>query len=315
MSIFLMVLLALLLDFFLGEPEKIWDRYPHPATLMGRLVNWLDEMLNKGAARRIKGFVAVAALLTVALLIGMIFGTLNNFAYLGIAVNVLEILIAAVLIAHKSLIDHVRDVAAALQNGLPQGRNAVSMIVGRDTGAMNETDVSRAAIESAAENFSDGVVAPVFWFLILGLPGILIYKIINTADSMIGYQNEEYSEFGFAAAKLDDLLNWLPARITAVLICFAHFDRTALDVVFEDADLHRSPNAGWPESAMAGVLDVSLAGPRSYGGQMSDDLFVNSRGKRDLNSTDILDAVRALNRSWIAMTGFFALISLIIWLP
>ena len=314
MSIFLMVLLALLLDFFLGEPEKIWDRYPHPATLMGRLVNWLDEMLNKGAARRIKGFVAVAALLTVALLIGMIFETLNNFAYLGIAVNVLEILIAAVLIAHKSLIDHVRDVAAALQNGLPQGRNAVSMIVGRDTGAMNETDVSRAAIESAAENFSDGVVAPVFWFLILGLPGILIYKIINTADSMIGYQNEEYSEFGFAAAKLDDLLNWLPARITAVLICFAHFDRTALDVVFEDADLHRSPNAGWPESAMAGVLDVSLAGPRSYGGQMSDDLFVNSRGKRDLNSTDILDAVRALNRSWIAMTGFFALISLIIWL-
>lgn len=314
MSIFLMVLLALMLDFFLGEPEKIWDRYPHPATLMGRLVNWLDEMLNKGSARRIKGFVAVAALLLVALLIGMVFETLNNFAYLGIAVNVLEVLIAAVLIAHKSLIDHVRDVAAALQNGVPQGRNAVSMIVGRDTAAMNEADVSRAAIESAAENFSDGVVAPVFWFLILGLPGILIYKIINTADSMIGYQNEEYSEFGFAAAKLDDLLNWLPARITAVLICFAHFDRTALDVVFEDADLHRSPNAGWPEAAMAGVLDVSLAGPRSYGGEMSDDLFVNSRGKRDLKSTDILDAVRALNRSWVAMTGFFALLSLIFWL-
>lgn len=314
MSIFLMVLLALMLDFFLGEPEKIWDRYPHPATLMGRLVNWLDEMLNKGSARRIKGFVAVAALLLVALLIGMVFETLNNFAYLGIAVNVLEVLIAAVLIAHKSLIDHVRDVAAALQIGVPQGRNAVSMIVGRDTAAMNEADVSRAAIESAAENFSDGVVAPVFWFLILGLPGILIYKIINTADSMIGYQNEEYSEFGFAAAKLDDLLNWVPARITAVLICFAHFDRTALDVVFEDADLHRSPNAGWPEAAMAGVLDVSLAGPRSYGGEMSDDLFVNSRGKRDLKSTDILDSLRALNRSWLAMTGFFALLSMIFWL-
>lgn len=314
MSIFLMVLLALLLDFFLGEPEKIWNRYPHPATLMGRLVNWLDEMLNNGSARRIKGFVAVAVLLVVALLIGILFETLNNYAYIGIVVNVLEVIIAAVLIAHKSLIDHVRDVAAALQSGLPQGRNAVSMIVGRDTGAMNETDVSRAAIESAAENFSDGVVAPVFWFVILGLPGILIYKIINTADSMIGYQNEEYAEFGFAAAKLDDLLNWLPARITAVLICFAHFDRTALDVVFEDADLHRSPNAGWPEAAMAGVLDVSLAGPRSYGGEMSDDLFVNSRGKRDLKSIDILDAVRALNRSWYAMAGFFALLALIFWL-
>ncbi|WP_069298776.1 adenosylcobinamide-phosphate synthase CbiB [Neptunicoccus sediminis] len=314
MSIFLMVLLALLLDFALGEPEKIWDRYPHPATLMGRLVNSLDELLNRGSARRVKGFFAVAVLVLVAGLIGLVFELLNNVEYLGIAINVIEVIIAAVLIAHRSLIDHVRDVATALQNGLPQGRNAVSMIVGRDTGAMKETEVSRAAIESAAENFSDGVVAPVFWFLILGLPGILIYKIVNTADSMIGYKNEEYAEFGYAAAKLDDILNWLPARITAVLICFAHFDRTALDVVFEDADMHRSPNAGWPEAAMAGVLDVSLAGPRSYGGEMTNDLFVNEQGKRDLSSTDILDSVRALNRSWYAMTGFFALLALIFWL-
>lgn len=314
MSIFLMVLLALVLDFLLGEPEKVWDRYPHPATLMGRLVNSLDELLNHGAARRIKGFIAVGVLVLVAGAIGLIFEVLNNIDYLGLVVNLLEVVIAAVLIAHKSLIDHVRDVAAALQKGLPQGRNAVSMIVGRDTGAMRETEVSRAAIESAAENFSDGVVAPVFWFLILGLPGILIYKIINTADSMIGYRSEEYAEFGFAAAKLDDILNWLPARITAVLICIAHFDRTALDVVFEDADMHRSPNAGWPEAAMAGVLDVSLAGPRSYDGEMTNDLFVNEHGKRDLNSTDILDAVRALNRSWFAMTGVFALLALIFWL-
>jgi adenosylcobinamide-phosphate synthase len=311
MSIFIMVLLALLLDYFIGEPEKIWDRYPHPATLMGRAVNWLDEKLNTGDARQIRGFVAVAALILVALVPGLIVEWLNGIPYLGYLVNVLEIVIAAVLIAHKSLVDHVRDVATALQQGLPQGRNAVSMIVGRDTGALSESDVSRAAIESAAENFSDGVVAPVFWFLLLGLPGILIYKIINTADSMIGYQNEEYAEFGFAAAKLDDLLNWVPARITAGLICLAYFDRTAMDVVFEDADLHRSPNAGWPEAAMAGVLDVALAGPRSYAGQMTDDLFVNSRGKRELNSSDILDAVKVLNRSWFALAGFFALIFLI----
>ena len=316
MSVFLMVLLALVLDFFIGEPEKIWDRYPHPATLMGRVVNWLDETLNKGSQRKIKGFVAVGAMILIAFIPGLILEKLNNIEFLGFGtfINIIEVLIAAVLIAHRSLIDHVRDVASALQSGLPQGRNAVSMIVGRDTGSMSETDVSRAAIESAAENFSDGVVAPVFWFLILGIPGILIYKMINTADSMIGYQNDEYAEFGFAAAKLDDLLNWLPARISAILICGVHFDRVALDVVFEDADLHRSPNAGWPESAMAGVLDVALAGPRSYDGQMSDDLFVNSRGKRDLAAQDITDSVKALNRSWYGLAGFFALLTLIFWI-
>lgn len=313
MSVFLMVLLALVLDFFVGEPEKVWDRYPHPATLMGRLVNWLDETLNKGDQRQIKGFVAVGVMILIAFIPSFIIEKLNNIPYLSYAVNIVEVIIAAVLIAHRSLIDHVRDVATALKASLPQGRNAVSMIVGRDTGHMNETDVSRAAIESAAENFSDGVVAPVFWFLILGIPGILIYKMINTADSMIGYQNEEYAEFGFAAAKLDDILNWLPARISALLICGAHFDRVALNVVFEDANLHRSPNAGWPESAMAGVLDVSLAGPRSYDGKMSDDLFVNSRGKRELNASDILDSTKALNRSWFGLAAFFWLLATIFW--
>ena len=201
MSVFLMVLLALVLDFFIGEPEKIWDRYPHPATLMGRVVNWLDETLNKGSQRKIKGFVAVGAMILIAFIPGLILEKLNNIEFLGFGtfINIIEVLIAAVLIAHRSLIDHVRDVASALQSGLPQGRNAVSMIVGRDTGSMDATQVARGAIESAAENFSDGIVAPVFWFLILGIPGILIYKMINTADSMIGYQNEEYAEFGFAA--------------------------------------------------------------------------------------------------------------------
>lgn len=314
MNVFLMVLLALVLDFFLGEPEKLWNRFPHPATLMGRAVNFLDEKLNTGKQRKIKGFTAVVALVLIAFIPGLFFEKLNNIPYLGILVNFAEIAVAAVLIAHRSLIDHVRDVATALQQNLPQGRNAVSMIVGRDTAAMSETDVSRAAIESAAENFSDGVVAPAFWFLILGLPGILIYKIINTADSMIGYRTPEYAEFGFAAAKLDDLLNWLPARITAALICLAHLDRDAMEIAMEDADLHRSPNAGWPESAMAGVLDVALSGPRSYDGKMTDDVYVNSRGKRELFASDIFDACKALNRTWFVFAGFFALVTLIAWL-
>ena len=309
-----MVLLALVLDFFMGEPKKIWDRFPHPATLMGRLVNWLDETLNKGSQRRTKGFFTVVVLVLIAFIPGLIFEKLNNIPVLGVGVNVIEIIIAAILIAYRSLIDHVNDVATALQTDLQQGRNAVSLIVGRDTRQMTESDVSRATIESAAENFSDGVVAPVFWFLILGLPGILIYKMINTADSMIGYQNQKYANFGFAAAKLDDVLNWLPARISAVIICSVHFDRLAFDVVFEDADLHRSPNAGWPESAMAGVLDVALAGPRSYDGQMSDDLFINSRGALDLGAADIQGSITALNRAWFGFTGFFALLTLIFWI-
>jgi len=309
-----MVLLALVLDFFMGEPKKIWDRFPHPATLMGRLVNWLDETLNKGSQRRTKGFFTVVVLVLIAFIPGLIFEKLNNIPVLGVGVNVIEIIIAAILIAYRSLIDHVNDVAKALQTDLQQGRDAVSLIVGRDTRQMTGSDVSRATIESAAENFSDGVVAPVFWFLILGLPGILIYKMINTADSMIGYQNQKYANFGFAAAKLDDVLNWLPARISAVIICSVHFDRLAFDVVFKDADLHRSPNAGWPESAMAGVLDVALAGPRSYDGQMSDDLFINSRGALDLGAADIQGSIKALNRAWFGFTGFFALLTLIFWI-
>lgn len=309
-----MVLLALVLDFFMGEPKKIWDRFPHPATLMGWLVNWLDETLNKGSQRRTKGFFTVVVLVLIAFIPGLIFEKLNNIPVLGAGVNVIEIIIAAILIAYRSLIDHVNDVATALQADLQQGRNAVSLIVGRDTRQMTGSDVSRATIESAAENFSDGVVAPVFWFLILGLPGILIYKMINTADSMIGYQNQKYANFGFATAKLDDVLNWLPARISAVIICSVHFDRLAFDVVFEDANLHRSPNAGWPESAMAGVLDVALAGPRIYDGQMSDDLFINSRGALDLGAADIQGSIKALNRAWFGFTGFFALLTLIVWI-
>lgn len=307
MSVFLMLVLALVLDFFLGEPDALWDRAPHPATLMGRAVNFLDEVLNQGSMRRIKGLLAVIVLVLLGGVIGLVLWWIPDF-------GVLEVLVAAILLAHRSLVDHVRAVAEALREGLPQGRNAVSLIVGRDTGAMDESAVSRAAIESAAENFSDGVVAPAFWFLIAGLPGILIYKIVNTADSMIGHQNAEYGEFGFFAAKLDDLLNWIPARITAGLICLAGLNREAFDVALEDAPLHRSPNAGWPEAAMAGVLNVALSGPRSYGGRMTDDPFVNHTGKKVLGPDDIDRAVGMLNRTWVVMVAILAVPVILAWL-
>ena len=305
-----MVLLALVLDFFMGEPKKIWDRFPHPATLMGRLVNWLDETLNKGSQRRTKGFFTVIVLVLIAFIPGLIFEKLNNIPVLGVGVNVIEIIIAAILIAYRSLIDHVNDVATALQTDLQQGRNAVSLIVGRDTRQMTESDVSRATIESAAENFSDGVVAPVFWFLILGLPGILIYKMINTADSMIGYQNQKYANFGFAAAKLDDVLNWLPARISAFIICSVHFDRLAFDVVFEDADLHRSPNAGWPETSVAASIGVKLSGPRIYDSVKTKDPWLNSDG-RNPTGYDLFSGLRLFDRFLWAITFLLLLCSII----
>jgi adenosylcobinamide-phosphate synthase len=181
------------------------------------------------------------------------------------------------------------------------------MIVGRDVAALDESAVSRAAIESAAENFSDGVVAPVFWFLLAGLPGIVAYKLVNTADSMIGYRNEKYLEFGWAAARLDDVMNYFPARISAGLIAFATGSAEAIKVVRADARQHRSPNAGWPEAAMAGALGVALSGPRVYAGQLTDDSFVNKAGRTDLGAADIARAVRVLWQAWALMLAGLAL--------
>ena len=210
----------------------------------------------------------------------------------------MEILIVAILLSHKSLTEHVTAVSLGLQKNLSQGRTAVAMIVGRDTANLAETDIARSAIESAAENFSDGIIAPLFWFLIGGLPGILIYKFVNTSDSMIGYKNIQYNQFGWAAARLDDLLNWIPARLSGLLICIVHQNNSALNIMWRDAKLHRSPNAGWPESAMAGVLDVSISGPRSYEGVIKNYPFVNVDGKKKLTAVDIDNAVDVLWRSW-----------------
>ena len=174
---------------------------------------------------------------------------------------------------------------------------------------LDGTGVSRGAIESAAENFSDGVLAPAFWFLLFGLPGIVIYKAVNTADSMIGHRDERHGEFGWASARLDDLLNWIPARLSAVVICVAKGWGAAWAVVRRDARLHRSPNAGWPEAAVAGALGISLSGPRAYGGVMSDEPYVNPEG-RPPHAGDIEDTVDLLWRAWGVTLGVAAVLSL-----
>ncbi|MDA5556690.1 adenosylcobinamide-phosphate synthase CbiB [Shimia sp. MMG029] len=280
---------AMLLDAALGEPRWLWQRLPHPAVLMGRVIGMADARFNTGEMRRLKGVLVVVGLVIGALLLGKVIGL---FGWLP------ELLIAAILLAQRSLVDHVRAVGDGLRLSLGDGRRMVARIVSRDTAAMDQSAVARSAIESGAENLSDGVIAPAFWFLIGGLPGLLVYKVVNTADSMIGYRSETYLKFGWAAARLDDVLNWVPARLTAILIAVSHAGLSQWRDIRADAGLHRSPNAGWPEAAMARALGISLAGPRAYDGKMQSFPFVNPQGRKTLSAEDVDAACTALWRSW-----------------
>lgn len=283
------VLLAMVLDALFGEPKWIWDRIPHPSVVIGRLINWADRQFNHGAMRRTKGAVLLVALVAGGAALGAVVeGVLGG---LGV------VLVGAVLLAQRSLADHVKDVADALRISVEDGRMMVARIVGRDTAEMGEADVARAAIESAAENFSDGVIAPLFWFLVAGLPGLIVYKAVNTADSMVGYRTPRHEEFGWAAARFDDLLNLIPARLTAVLILIVTGQGRWAEIA-RDARRHRSPNAGWPEAAFARGLDLALAGPRRYHGVLTDDPFVNPAGAREIRPDAVDRAVALLWRVW-----------------
>ncbi len=296
-------MLAMILDAALGEPKWLWDRVTHPAVLVGNVIADLEAAMNTGA-KRLKGVAMIAGLVLAATLLAAIIAALP----LG---SVWSMLLAAILLAQRSLADHVRDVADALRISTHDGRAAVAKIVGRDTSTMDEAAIARSAIESAAENLSDGVIAPVFWFLVAGLPGIVAYKVINTADSMVGYRNARYAEFGWASAKLDDLVNWIPARLTALLIVAAHLRWDVWRVIRRDASLHRSPNAGWPEAAMAGVLGVALSGPRSYDGEMREFPFVHKEGRHHVTAHDIDAAVSVLWRAWALCLALAALAALV----
>lgn len=289
-----LLICALVLDALFGEPEWLWRRAPHPAVLMGRLIGWCDARFNRGRYRKARGIAVMAVLGLGALLLGA------GVAALPLG-GLWSVLIAAVLLAQRSLAEHVGAVACALRLGLPEACRAVARIVSRDTRGMEGGAVARGAIESAAENLSDGVVAPALWFLVAGLPGLLLYKITNTADSMIGYRTPRHLEFGWAAARFDDLLNLIPARVTALLIAVVHGRLDAGAVVLRDAPLHRSPNAGWPEAAMAVCLDVQLSGPRSYDGAVRDYPLVHPEGRAAMGADEIDASVKALWRTWAAL--------------
>ena len=296
----MILIAALLLDAAFGEPRWLWDRMAHPAVLMGRLVGWCDARFNRDGDLKLKGTLVAAGLLVTGLTLGWLIHLIPDY-------GILEALSVAILIAQKSLVDHVHAVAVALRRSVAEGRRAVAMIVGRDTTDMTGPDISRAAIESAAENLSDGVVAPVFWYLALGLPGILAYKLVNTADSMIGHLTPRYRDFGWASARLDDLLNLVPARLTALFIALTH-GWVDPKPILRDAPKHRSPNAGWPEAALAPVLNIALSGPRSYDGVRKEYPWVWPEGRRDPGPDDIDAAADALWRVWAVLLAIAALI-------
>ena len=297
------IILAMVLDAIFGEPKAIWTRFPHPAILMGRCVSFVDRTLNHGPMRRDMGIAGMAGLVVAFALMGYLLEQFIGWPA--------QVLVGAILLAQKSLVDHVRAVSQGLRQSLADGRFAVSMIVGRDTDAMDQPAVARAAIESAAENFSDGVIAPLFWFLVGGLPGLMVYKITNTADSMIGYKTEKYREFGWAAARFDDLLNLIPARLTALLFILPYPRLWQFKPIYADAIKHRSPNAGWPEAALSRVLNVALSGPRPYHGHMQDYDWVNDGARDALTADDIDAAIVQLWRAWSIALVMILLIAFI----
>ena len=283
----LILSIAMLLDALLGEPRWLWNRAPHPAVLMGRLVRQLDAALNRDQVWQ--GTLALALLIFTGALIGTV---------LSFGGALVEVIVVAILLAQRALVQHVAVVGDGLRMSTAEGRRMVARIVSRDVRQSDDSAIARAAIESAAENLSDGVIAPAFWFLIGGLPGIMVYKMVNTGDSMIGYRTAQYENFGKATARMDDLMNWIPARLTAIAIALIHGKLGAYRAIVADARRHRSPNAGWPEAALARALGIALAGPRSYDGRTEELEWVCAGGQKELSPNDIDAACGVLWQVW-----------------
>ncbi len=300
--------LALSIDAAFGYPDAAYKAIGHPVTWIGWMIGRLDTLLNRSEwsdlQRRVAGANALCILIAIPVSVAMAVQSLCAGSAVGAIVLAI---LASTLIASRSLYDHVQDVARALHiSGVQGGRDAVAKIVGRDPEALDEHGVARAAIESLAENASDGVAAPVFWFAVLGLPGLVAYKVINTADSMIGHRTPRHEAFGWAAARLDDLVNLPASRLTGLLFAAAAAflpggsSQYALAAMKRDAGQHRSPNAGWPESAMAGALGLKINGPRSYGGLPSTDAYMGN-GRADATPQDISRALTLAAIAWALM--------------
>lgn len=307
------MIIAMALDCALGWPAAAFARVGHPVTWLGRLIDVLDERWNREKdplwLRRLAGIFAVLVVTGLAGAAGLFVQIAVGSGWIGIA---LLGILAWPFVAARSLYQHVAAVARPLRLGdVGDARQAVSMIVGRDPAKLDEAGIARAAIESLAENASDGVVAPLFFGLLFGLPGIVGYKAVNTLDSMIGHRSVRHEAFGWAAARLDDVANLLPARLTGVLFALtsAH-PWQALACMMGEAHRHRSINAGWPEAAVAGALSVRLAGPRSYHGVRADEPFLNARG-RDPGGFDVTRALKLYLRAMAALGALLVVLAIV----
>lgn len=314
--------IAVATEAIIGYPDAVYRLAGHPVTWIGRLIAWCDETLNSAAlsfeARRWRGIAALLLVLAAAVVSGLAITWLLASLFPGIVALLSCGVLASSLLAQRSLDAHVADVATALeQDGIEAGRQAVSQIVGRETKNLDQAAVCRAAIESLAENFSDGVVAPLFWMVLAGLPGALAYKAINTADSMIGHTSERHLAFGWASARCDDLVNLPASRLSALWLVLAAAllglsPAGAVATVRRDAGHHRSPNAGWPEAAMAGALGIRLSGPRIYDGVPVEERWVG-KGRSDLAARDIRAALTLYRTACGLQVAVLALIALSLW--
>lgn len=302
------MLLALVIEALFGWPDWLYRKIGHPVTWMGWLIARLEVKWNKPSLSHKMRYVLGGCL--VCVLVGVT-GAVLVLIHVVLPEELwwIEGLLASSLLASRSLYFHVKKVAEPLCCGDLEGaKTAVSMIVGRDPEQLDEKGVARAAIESLAENASDGVIAPLFWGALFGLPGIAGYKAINTLDSMIGHRNDRYLAFGGVAARLDDIANYIPARITGGLIVLACLSGRALKVMFRDAGKHRSINAGWPEAAMAGALNVRLSGPRVYGDKINNEPWLNE-GAQDPTGNDIDRGLWIYVRAMALCAGGLALVA------
>ena len=310
----LVLILAIIVDAVAGDPRWLYSRIPHPIVVIGHQIELLDRFFNRThylpVTRKLLGVISILIIVSSAWLIGWLIAWSCNQVNFGV---VLQALIVSIFLAQNSLYQHVASVAKACKaDDLIDARSQISHIVGRDPNSLDQRAIGRAAIESLSENFSDGVVAPIFWYVVGGLPALIAYKALNTSDSMIGYLTDKYADFGWCAARFDDAANFIPARLSAFIITIAAFiipsatGNRAFTTAIRDAKKHRSKNAGWPEAAMAGALGIKIAGPRNYDGILVEDAWMGD-GIANVDASHIFMALRIycvaciLNVFWLIL--------------
>ena len=304
--VILPLLVGWLLDLVLGDPAWL----PHPVVGFGKLIAFGEKHLNKGNHRKTKG--AVMAILYIIGVFVVVWFLRNQLCIMNDALCIVfDVVIIFYCLAGTTLIREVREVFLALDRSLDEGRKQVARIVGRDTSELSAQEVRTAALETLAENLSDGVIAPLFWFALLGTPGMLAYKMVNTLDSMIGYKTERYKDFGSWAAHIDDIANYIPARLTALLMVIAVGKPQLTGFVWRNGRNHASPNSGYPEAALAGILDCRFGGPHYYFGQLFDKPYIGTND-RPLTTVDMRIAVQVNRKAEIMMVVLTALAAILL---